>query len=122
MTLYKGSYRLCEYLAQGIQKQQSIKGRTISAVPPYTSIKSANWLLAWDIVTVGTLQKGGEGILSDLFDTKDIHKFIATCHFDRKRKLKKDICLTSYAVKTRSKGRKRSFVVNISSFTWENDR
>ena len=51
-----------------MEKQQSIKGRTISTDRLYTSIELANWLLARDITTVGALQKG---IPSWLFNTKD---------------------------------------------------
>ena len=81
-----------------MEKQQSIKGRTIPTDRLYTSFEVANWLLARDITTLGTLQKRGQGIPSELFDTKDRDEFSATCHFEKD---KKDICLTSYKVTTK---------------------
>ena len=54
-----------------MEKQQPIKGRTISADPLYKSIESANCLLTHDITTVGKLQKGRQGVPSGLSNTKD---------------------------------------------------
>ena len=56
-----------KYLVQDMEKQQSIKGKTISTDRLYTSIELANWLLARDITTVRALQ---EGIPSWRFNTK----------------------------------------------------
>ena len=47
-----------------MEKQQPIKGRTISTDPLYKSIESANCLLTHDITTVGKLQKGRQGVPS----------------------------------------------------------
>ena len=47
-----------------MEKQQSIKGRTIATDRLYKSFELANWLLARDITTVETLQKGKQGIPS----------------------------------------------------------
>ena len=86
-----------------MEKQQSIKGKTILTDPLYTRIESANWLLAQDIIIVGILLKRTQGILSEFFDTKDRDELSATCQFEKD---KKDICLMSYTVKTKSKDKK----------------
>ena len=54
-------------------------------------------------MTVGTLQKERKGVLSELLDKKYRGEFSATCDFEKD---KKDIYLTSYIVKTISKGKK----------------
>lgn len=69
-----------------------IKGRTIFTDHLHTSIESANLLVAWDRTTVGTLQKGIQGIPSELFNAKDRDEFSTTCNFEKD---KKDIYLTS---------------------------
>ena len=52
----KATVDYVNYLIQDMEKQQPTKGITISADHLYTSIQSANWLLARDIPTVETLQ------------------------------------------------------------------
>ena len=87
-----------KYLFQGMEKQQLFKNSIISTDRLYLSIEPGNWLLALDITTVGTLQRGRQGILSEIFDTKDKDEFSSNCHFEKD---KKGICLTSYTVKTK---------------------
>ena len=48
--------------------------------------QSAKRLLAQDITTVETFQKGMQGTLSELFDAKDRDEFSATCHFEKYKK------------------------------------
>ena len=67
---------------------------------------NAMWLLIRDITMVGILQKGREGVLSELSDIKDS----ATIHFEKD---KKDICLTSRTVKTKSKSKKNDAFLSI---------
>ena len=55
------------------------------------------------ITTVGTVQKGQHGIPHKLFDVKGREKFSVTCHYEEKEK---DMCITSYTVTTKSKGKK----------------
>ena len=82
--------------------------------------QSAKRFLAQDITTVETLQKGIQGIPSDLFDAKDWDAFSATCYFEKD---KKDICFYVIYSQKQVKGQKKHCsVVNISSFTWENDQ
>ena len=45
------------------------------------------------------------------FDTQNRGIFSATCHFEKE---KKNICLTSYTVKTKSKGKKNVVVLSTS--------
>ena len=90
-----------------MEADHPITGRIISTDCLCTSIESTNWLLDRGIATIGTLQKGRSGILSDLFDTQNRKIFSATSHFEKE---KKNICLTSCTVKTKSK-RKKNVVV-----------
>ena len=69
----------------------------------YTSIESTNWLLDCGIATAGILQKGRSRIPLDLFDTQNKEIFSASCHFEEK----KNVCLTSYTVKTKPKGKEK---------------
>ena len=90
-----------------MKKQPLIKSRKISTDRIesylYTSIETDNWLLARHVMTVGTFQKGRQGILSELVDTKHKDEFSGTCHF---KKDEKAICFTSYTVKTKPKDKK----------------
>ena len=94
-----------------MEADQSITGRITSTDSLYTSIESTNSLLNRSIVTVGTLQKGRSRILSELFDTQNREISSATCHFEKE---KKNIWLTSYTVKTKSKGKKNVAVLSTS--------
>ena len=94
-----------------MEADQLFTGRTISTDRLYISIESTNWLLDRGIAAVATLQKGRSGILSELFGTKSREIFSATCHFEKE---KKNICLTSYTVKAKSKGKKNVVVLLTS--------
>ena len=94
----KANIDYVKYLIQNMEKQQLVKCRIISADRLYTSIESANWVLARDTTTVETLQKGKQGISLELFDTQDKDEFSAICHFE---KGKKDICVMSHTIKIR---------------------
>ena len=61
----------------------------------------ANWLLKRAITTVVTLNTNRIGIPDELRQTKDREEFSATCHVDSSGNL----YLTSYAVRTKSKGK-----------------
>ena len=97
-----------------MEAYQPITGRTISTDRLYTSIEATDWLLDCGIATVGTLQKVRSGIPSELFDTQNREIFSATCHSEKE---KKNICLKSYSVKTKSKGKKN--VVVLSTIAWQ---
>ena len=91
--------------------QQSLKGRAITTDRLYTSVEIANWLLQKNIATVGSVQKGRVGIPSELFDTKGKEIFSATCHFEKNNK---DLCLTTYTVQTKWKGKKNLMLLSTS--------
>ena len=99
----KSTVDYIKYLVTEMEANQSITGRTISTDCLYTSSDSTNWLLDHRIATVGTLQKGRSGIPSELFDTQNREIFSATFHFETE---KKNICLTSYTVKTKERQKK----------------
>ena len=94
-----------------MEADQPIIGRTISTDRVYTSIESTNWLLDCGIAAVGTLQKRRNGIPSDFFSAQNREIFSGNCYFEKE---KKNICLTSYTVKTKPK-EKKNFLVLLAS-------
>ena len=76
-----------------MEADQPITGRTIPTDRLYTSIESVNLLLDHAIATVGALNTSST-IPSELFDTHNREIFFLFL-----QKEKKNICLTSYAVK-----------------------
>ena len=78
-TLYNSNYDYVNYFVQDMEKQQSMKGKISSTKRLYTSIQSVKWLLALNITAVRTLQKGSQGIASQVFNTKDGDEFSAKC-------------------------------------------
>ena len=88
------------------QKQYLINGKAIFTNCLYKSIVLANWLLASDIATAGTLQKVRQSFPSGLFDMKDRDELSATCHSE------KDICFIPYIIKTKSKDE-----INVASLS-----
>ena len=76
-----------KYLVSQTKKQVNLHGKNISTDRLYTSIKCANWLLDQNITTVGTVQKGRQGIPDELFDTTNREIFSKTCHFENNKKI-----------------------------------
>ena len=107
----KSNIDYIKYLVTKMEADQPITGRTFSTDRLYTSIESTNRLLDCGIATVGTLQKGRSGIPYKLFDTQNREIFSTTCNFEKE---KKNICLTSYTVKTKPKGKKNVNVLSTS--------
>ena len=105
----KSTIDYIKYLVTKMERDQPIIGRTISADRLFTSIESTNLLLDRGIAAVGTLQKGRSGIPPELFDTQNREIFSATCHL---KKEKKNIYLTSYTIKTKSKEMKNVVVLS----------
>ena len=100
-----------KYLVSQTKMQVNLHGKNISTDRLYTSIEHANWLLDQNITTVGTVQKGRQGIPDKLLDTTNREIFSKTCHFEKD---KKDLCLTSYTVKTKSKGKKNVVILSTT--------
>ena len=107
----KSTIEYVKYLVTQTGNQQTLKGRTVSIDRLYTSIEQAEWLLERDITTVGTVQKGRIGFPSELFDNKGRENFSTTCHFEAD---KKNMCVTTYTVQTKSKGKKNVVVLSTS--------
>ena len=97
-----------KYLVNETEKDISLHGRNISTDRLYTSIPLANWLLDRHITTVGTLNTNRIGIPDELKNTKDRNEFSVTCHLDESKK----IYLTTYSVRTKSKGKKNVMVLS----------
>ena len=107
----KSNIDYIKYLVTKVEADQPNTGRTFSTDCLYTSIESTNRLLDCGIATVGTLQEGRSGIPYKLFDTQNRDIFSTTCNFEKE---KKNICLTSYTVKTKPKGKKNVNVLSTS--------
>ena len=75
----------------------------------YISVEIANWLLEKNIAIVGVVQKGRVGFPREVFDTKSREVLSKTCHFEKN---KKDLCLSSYTVQTKSKGKKKVVILS----------
>ena len=103
----KSTIEYIKYLVTEMEANQPITGRIISADHLYTSIESTNWLLDRGIATAAEREKRST---TELFDTRNREIFSSTCYFEKE---KKNIFLTSYTVKTNSKGKKN--VVGLST-------
>ena len=103
----KSAIEYIKYLVTEMEADQPITGRIILADHLFTSIESTNWLLDHGIATAAEREKQST---TELFDTRNRDIFSSTCHFEKE---KKNIFLTSYTVKTKSKGKKN--VVGLST-------
>ena len=97
-----------ENLVEEFGKVASLLGQNILTDRLYTPISLANWLLERGITTVGTLNTNRIGIPDAIKQTKDREEFSATCHVD----FSGNLYLTSYAVRTKSKGKKNILVLS----------
>ena len=77
----------------------------------YTSVEIANWLLEKNITIVGTVRKVRVGFPEEAFDTENREVLNKTCHFEKD---KKDLCLSSYTVQTKSKGKKNVVILSTT--------
>ena len=73
----------------------------------YTSVELSKWLLTRNITTLGTIEKGRHGLPHELFDVKGREKFSVTSHYEER-----DMCITSYTVTTKSKGKKGCLILS----------
>ena len=93
------------------KEQVTLDERNISMDCLYTSVEIANWLVEKNITIVGTVQKVRVGFPEDVFDTKNREVLSKTCHFEKD---KKDPCLSSYTVQTKSKNKKNVVILSIT--------
>ena len=75
----------------------------------YTNILLANWIHGRKITCVGTLNHNRQGIPTELKNTSEREEFSVTCHYES---LKKDLCLLSYTVKTKSSSKKNVLLLS----------
>ena len=75
----------------------------------YRSISLANWLLGRKITCVGILNHNSLGIPTELKNTSEREEFSVTCHYES---VKKDLCLLSYTVKTKSTGKMNALLLS----------
>ena len=89
----------------------------------YTSISLANWLLGRKITCVGTLNNNRQGIPTELKNISEREEFSLTCHYES---VKKDLCLLSYTVKTKSSGKKNVLLLStmrpLNGITRDDDK
>ena len=77
----------------------------------YTSVEIANWLLEKNITIVVTVQKGRVDFPEEVFDTENREVLSKTCYFEKD---KKNLCLSSYTVHTKSKGKKNIVILSTT--------
>ena len=82
----------------------NLKWQNISTGFLYTRTAAAKWLFEQNITTVGTAQKKRTRIWPEFFVTKNSKVFSKAHCFEKE---KKDSCLTSYTVQSKSKSRKK---------------
>ena len=97
------------YLVNQTENNVELRGWNISMDRLYTSISLANWLLGRKITCVGTLNHNRQGIPTELKNTSEREEFWVTCHYES---VKKDLCLLSYTVKTKSSDKKNVFLLS----------
>ena len=93
------------------KEQVKLDGRNISMDRLYTSVEITNWLLEKNITIVGTVQKGRVDFPEEVFETKNREVLSKTCHFEKD---KKDLCLSSYTVQTKSEGKKKVVILSTT--------
>ena len=94
------------------KEQVRLDGRNISMDRLYTSVEIANWLLEKNITIVGTVRKVRVGFPEEAFDIENREVLNKTCHFGKD---KKDLCLSSYTVQTKSKGKKNVVILSTTT-------
>ena len=97
------TFSYVKYLVTETDKDTSLKGRCISTDRLYTSIEQANWILSKGITNLGTMDVKRIGIPDELKEGKTRDVFSITSHYEEQEK---NICLNTYTVKTKSKGKK----------------
>ena len=116
----EGTENYVKYLVNETKRNVSLKGRNISTDRLHTSIALANWLLENNIKTVGTLNTTRTGVPDELKKAEGRDEFSGACHFEAQNG---NLCLNSYTVKTKSKGKKKCFAFgNYATFTQKNER
>lgn len=88
---------------------RNMKGRNISMDRLYTSISTANLLLARGITVVGTLTTNRLGLPDELKAPKDRDEFESTMHWEKEEG---NIALCAYTTKSKSKGKKNVLVLS----------
>ena len=89
------------YLVNQTANDVELQGRNISMDHLYTNISLADWLLGRQTTCVGTLNHNRQGIPTDLKNASEPEEYSVTYHYES---VKKDLCLLSYTVKTKSSG------------------
>ena len=97
------------YLVNQTANNVELQGRNISMDRLYRSISLANWLLGRKITCVGILNHNSLGIPTELKNTSEREEFSVTCHYES---VKKDLCLLSYTVKTKSTGKMNALLLS----------
>ena len=97
------------YLVNQTANDVELQGQNISMDRLYTSILLSTWLLGKKITYVGTLNPNCQGIPTELKNTSEREGFSVTCHYES---VKKDLCLLSYNVRTKSSGKKNVLLLS----------
>ena len=87
------------YLVNQTANNVKLQRQNISMDCLYTNISLANWLLGRKITFVGALNHNPQVIPTELKNTYKRKEFSVTCQYEF---VKKNLCLLSYTVKTKS--------------------
>ena len=104
----KSTIDYIKYLVTEMEADQPIKvepSRTIVFTQANKLASSSRHCNSWDIA------EREKRTPTEIFDTQNREIFSATSHFEKE---KKNICLASYTVKTKSKGKKNVVVLSTS--------
>ena len=98
----QGTFEVTKHMVEKLSKYTSLKGWNISFDRRYTSIPLADWLLAKDVTSVGTLDANRRGLSKEFIKTTEREEFSCKVLW---RKDKPYMSLHSYVVKTKSTGK-----------------
>ena len=105
----QGAENAVKYLVERMKDASNVNGRNITFDRLYTSIPLARWLYGKGVTMIGTMQSNRRGVpnyLKDVSDKKPLENEIFWL------KNESNISLSSYTVKTASKGKKNVLILS----------
>ena len=108
----QGTENSVKYLVQLMQKFSFVDGRNITFDRLYTSIPLAVWLYSNGMTMIGTMQTNRKGIPDYLKDSKSKEPFHNEIYWLREGNDTGPMSLSSYTVKTKSKGKKNVLMLS----------
>eukprot|EP00112_Aurelia_sp_Birch-Aquarium-sp1_P019687 Seg4924.2 transcript_id=Seg4924.2/GoldUCD/mRNA.D3Y31 product="PiggyBac transposable element-derived protein 2" protein_id=Seg4924.2/GoldUCD/D3Y31 len=104
-----GTENIVKHLIEKLQSSQNLQGRNISMDRLYTSYSLFQWLLSNNITAVGTLMSNRHGVPDELKSAQGFAEFESQVYWEQSEK---KVVLSSYTVKTKSKGSKNVLIMS----------